>query len=99
MSMFIYYTFRISWLSFVLFLSRVPRYTPSSQYKIQLMLCDPVVNIYYLTSSNFTYSGGFILKGLTPTLTIMSAFYDILRCIRCSRSSGVTAILRPLSRT
>ena len=42
---------RISWPLFALFLSRVLQYTPSSQIENRLKLCDPIVNIYFLTSS------------------------------------------------
>ena len=39
--------FRISRPAFVLFLSRVHTYTPSSHDEISLWICDPIGNIYY----------------------------------------------------
>ena len=39
--------FRISRPDFVLFLSRVHTYTPSSHDEIRLSICDPIGNIYY----------------------------------------------------
>ena len=39
--------FRISRPAFVLFLSRVHTYTPSSHDEIILRICDPIGNIYY----------------------------------------------------
>ena len=39
--------FRISRPAFVLFLSRVHTYNPSSHDEISLWICDPIGNIYF----------------------------------------------------